>query len=572
MKFFIKKIYIILFLLTILLVGSKLFAKESKIRYTKENISSYFSGIISVNQSYNNEAFKYLKKAKSLKNMHSRFNAEYIRTLILIEKFEQAFAFSKSVWTNDEFIFETDLLLGLDYFINKDYVNAETHFKRLNKISQYNLFFNDFIGNVLIAWSKASQGNKEDSFKFLEKVPKPYQQIKKTQNIFLQCYFDDPQTLNSFEELIRDKDYNFSRYNFFLANYLLFNNKTEEAKKVIRNSRKEYNSNLLIKQTENFFLNNKNEKIKNIFNCKNSNDSLAEFFYVIANLYSSEKDYKLSNFYMKLSIFLNDKFLPNQILLAENYYYQKKKELSKNIYQSLKSIGPVYSWYASRSIAVILLDLKGKKYSVSSLENEFNLLTNPNFEHYYELANFYKDNEYYGKSIKYYSLALNEIKKDHSLVPKILDRRGTSFERIGDWENAEKDLIKSLEILPDQAHVLNYLAYSWIDQGIKVEEGLEMLKKADQLRANDGYIIDSLGWAYYVKKNYTEAEFFLQRAVELLPSDPIINDHYADTLWMLNKNIQARYVWKYVLKLDRAEQKLKDTISKKLIFGITKKL
>ena len=113
---------------------------------------------------------------------------------------------------------------------------------------------------------------------------------------------------------------------------------------------------------ENFLLNNKNEKIKNIFNCKNPNDSIAEFFYVIANLYSSEKSYKLSNFYMKLSIFLNPKFLPNQTLLAENYYYLEKKELSKNIYQSLKSIGPVYSWYASRSIAVILLDLKGKKY------------------------------------------------------------------------------------------------------------------------------------------------------------------------------------------------------------------
>ena len=169
-------------------------------------------------------------------------------------------------------------------------------------------------------------------------------------------------------------------------------------------------------------------------------------------------------------------------------------------------------------------------------------------------------------------MALNEIKKDHSLVPKILDRRGTSFERIGDWENAEKDLIKSLEILPDQAHVLNYLAYSWIDKGINLDEGLEMLKKANQIRKEDGYIIDSLGWAYYAKKNYTEAEFFLQRAVELLPNDPIINDHYADTLWMLNKNIQARYVWKYVLKLDNTEQKLKDTISKKLILGITKKL
>ena len=73
-------------------------------------------------------------------------------------------------------------------------------------------------------------------------------------------------------------------------------------------------------------------------------------------------------------------------------------------------------------------------------------------------------------------------------------------------------------------------------------------------------------------KKYTEAEFYLQKAVELLPLDPIINDHYADTLWMLNKNIQARYLWNYVLKLSNTEQKLKDNINKKLIFGITKKL
>ena len=144
MKFLIKKIYIILFLLIISLIGSKLLAKEGKIRYSKENISSYFSGIISANQSSNNKAFDYFKKAKSLKNKHSKFNAEYIRTLILVEKFDQAFEFSKSIWSKNEFIFEVDLLLGLEYFINKDYVNAETHFERLNKVSQYNPFFNDY--------------------------------------------------------------------------------------------------------------------------------------------------------------------------------------------------------------------------------------------------------------------------------------------------------------------------------------------------------------------------------------------------------------------------------------------
>ena len=99
-----------------------------------------------------------------------------------------------------------------------------------------------------------------------------------------------------------------------------------------------------------------------------------------------------------------------------------------------------------------------------------------------------------------------------------------------------------------------------------------MLKKATELKKNDGYIIDSLGWAYYAKKDYINAKLFLQRAVKLLPSDPIINDHYADTLWMLNKNIQARYFWNHVIKLDDTEEELRDSINKKLIFGINKKL
>ena len=230
----------------------------------------------------------------------------------------------------------------------------------------------------------------------------------------------------------------------------------------------------------------------------------------------------------------------------------------------------MYSWYASKSIARILLDTEGRERSISSFENEINLLTNPNFETYYEIANFYKDNEYYKESINYYSLALKNIKSDHYLIPKILDRRGTSYERMGDWENAEKDLEESLRISPDQAHVLNYLAYTWTEKEINIDQALEMLKRANELKKDDGYIIDSLGWAYYKGKNYIEAEKFLQQAVEIMPLDPIINDHYADTLWMLKKDIQARYVWQHVLSLENVEQELKDNIKTKLIFGIKK--
>ena len=336
MKFLIKKIYIILFLLIILLTATKTFARDSKIQYAGENISNYFLGVISANQSHNKEAFRYLKKVQSIKNRHSQFNVEFIRTLVLLEKFKQAFAFSKNVWSENEFFFEADLLLGLDSFIKKDYISAERHFERLNKISQYNLIFNNFFGNVLIAWTRAFQGNKVESFNFLEKIPSTYHHLKSIQNIFLQCYFDSNDTQKSLEELIENENYNFSRYNFFLVNYLLSKNKTIEAKKIIQNSRKKYSSNLLIRQTEFFLQNDENEKIKNFFNCKNPNDPLAEFFYVIANLYSSEKDYRLSNFYLKISLFLNSKFTPNEALFAENFYYQKKNKESKSIYYSLK--------------------------------------------------------------------------------------------------------------------------------------------------------------------------------------------------------------------------------------------
>ena len=359
---------------------------------------------------------------------------------------------------------------------------------------------------------------------------------------------------------------------FFFANYLLFKNKNIEAEKVINLSRKKHKPNLLIKQAENFILTKNNKKIKKFFNCKNPKDVIAEIFYVIANMYSTEENYKLSNFYLKISLFLNNKFTPNKTLLAENFFHQQKYELSKKIYESLKLIGPIYSWYASLNLAIISSDIEGNKNSVFELEDEFNLLQNSDLEHNYELANFFKNREYYKESIKYYSLALQKIKQDHFLFPIILDRRGTSYERLGEWNNAEKDLNESLRILPDQPHVLNYLGYSWIDRGINIDQALEMIIRANKLKEDDGYITDSVGWAYYVKKNYSEAEKYLQKAVEILPLDPIINDHYADTLWMLNKHIQARYFWKHVLSLDAVEQKLKDNVSKKLIFGIVKKL
>ena len=567
MKYLNKKIYLVFLLINLSLISSKAFSKNAKFSYSQDDIFNYFSGIVAMSQNNTTSGFKYLKKTKSLKNVHYNYNVQFLRSLILLNKFDEAFSFSKEIWDEDILYFDADLLIGIKYFIEEDFLNAEKYFSRLNSFTKYNLFLDDFLGNVLIGWVKASKNDKEGAFKYYEEIPDRYKKLKKIQHALLQCYFDSSKTELSFNELMDSEDYS-SRYNFFLINYLLHKNNNIKAEEIIQKGREDYSSNLLIKQSEDFVFKKNYKKIKGFFNCNDPKDSIAEIFYVMANIYSTNQDYKISNFYMNLSLFFNNKFLPNKILLAENFYIQKKYELARKTYESVKEIGQIYSWYASIHLAIILEKAVDEEASIAYLVKEFKKIKKPNFENYYELANFFKDSKKYKKSIRYYSLALENIEKDHKLVPKILERRGTSLEKLGKWNEAEKDLLESLKILPDQPYVLNYLAYSWVEKKVNIEKSLDMLLKANDLRKNDGYITDSVGWAYYRIGDYIKAEKFLKEAVQLMPLDPIINDHYADSLWMLEKKIQARYFWKHVLNLDEIEEELIEKIKKKLIFGI----
>jgi tetratricopeptide (TPR) repeat protein len=570
MKQFIKKIYLVLFFVIILSNFTKVLAKDNKNYYSSETISNYFSGTISFNNYNTEKAYEYLEKIEKVKINHNNYNIKYIHTLILEKKFNQAFDFAKSLKEKNVSFFEVDLLMGLNSFIKEDYNQAQKHFLNLNKIYKRNPIYKNFLGNALLSWTHAEQNNKEESLDYHDKINQQYYELKKIQNVFLQCYFDTPKVELNFQELINDKDYIFSRYNFFLANYLLHKNKDKKAKEIISRSSEFYNSNVLLKQAENFILSGDVNKIKKFFTCKNSKDNIAEIFYILANLSSLQKDYQISNFYLNISLFFNNKFTPNKALLAENFFYQKKYKASEKVYNTLKSIGPIYSWYASKSVTTILSNLGDIESSVLNLEKEFQLLASRNFKNYYEMANLYNDNKYYKKAIKYYSIALEKIDEDHLLFPKILYRRGTCYERSDNWDKAESDLKKSLKILPNQPYVLNYLAYSWAEKKINIEAALEMLNLASELEKDNGYILDSLGWAYYVNKDYIKAEYFLRRAVELMPLESVINDHYADSLWQLNKHIQARYFWEQVLDLNEIEKDLKENITKKLVFGITK--
>ena len=202
------------------------------------------------------------------------------------------------------------------------------------------------------------------------------------------------------------------------------------------------------------------------------------------------------------------------------------------------------------------------------MKKSYNELAYKGIYETFDYAEFLKNNEKFKESIEYYSEVLKNIDVKHPLYPEVTDGRGVSYERIGEWDKAEKDLLSSLDVNPDQAYVINYLAYSWIEQGVKIEKSLQMLEKANKLKSDDPYIIDSLGWALFKLDRFKEAKEYLQIAVRLMPADPIVNDHYGDVLWKIGSKIQARYYWNYVLNLEKVEDDLREKVSLKLTTGL----
>ena len=150
----------------------------------------------------------------------------------------------------------------------------------------------------------------------------------------------------------------------------------------------------------------------------------------------------------------------------------------------------------------------------------------------------------------------------------ILYRRAIAYDNLKRWPEAEADFLKALELFPNQPQVLNYLGYTWVDMGINLDRGLEMLNTAVDLRPNTGYIVDSLGWAHYRLENYEDAVQHLEEAVLLTPNDATIIDHLGDAYWQVGRKLEARYKWSQALDAE-PDDTLRTTIEEKLKDGLT---
>ena len=267
--------------------------------------------------------------------------------------------------------------------------------------------------------------------------------------------------------------------------------------------------------------------------------------------------------YLQLSLFLSPNHPLALLSLADLYEALKKPELAIKIYDRVPTNSPLHR-NAAIQMAANLDSLDRADEAQKHLEAL--IKQNPDdLETIMALGNVLRGHKKFAECANVYSKGASAIQKAEKSNWVVFYFRGICYERSKQWAKAEADLTKALELFPDQPHVLNYLGYSWIDQGIKLDEGMAMIKKAVQQRPDDGYIVDSLGWAYYRVGNYEEATKQLERAIELKPEDPTINDHLGDAYWRVGRVLEARFQWAHArdLKPDaedlpKIEEKLKE--------------
>ena len=543
-----KLILLIVFFIYQTSVFSK--TKEDK-SFNPKYLSNYLSAIISKNNDDIRESVKYFSLSKTLSNEHDKYLKKQILALALNSQIQKSINIIKSnKEKNNINFFEAKLLLLINNFKKGEF---DQNIKLLNELKIYKDYSNyQYIiyevfknYNDLFITREININNKNN-----------FGKLSLINEAFANCYLNKQETGKKFINLINSDDGEYTRYLFFYFNNLIENKDFDSAKQISK-TLNILDVNLLVNQSKYWIDRSNYKKFNQFFSCKDEADIIAEFLFLISNFYAAEKNFEKSNFYLNLSIYLNPKFYFNLTHLLENSLENKNYNLTRKILKNFKEEDEIYYWYKLKKMYQIIYNEEGTDQALNYIEAKFNKYTNPSIKILYDMANIYQNSKKFDESIKYYSKILQKINKNSETYADVLYKRGSSYERLGDNENSDKDLLKSLSIKPNDPYVLNYLGYGWLERGYKIKDAIDMLDKAYNQRQNDPFIIDSVGWGYFLIGDYVNAEIFLRKAIQLMPGDPIINDHYGDVLWKLNRKMQAKYYWQSSFNSKETEEELK---------------
>lgn len=271
----------------------------------------------------------------------------------------------------------------------------------------------------------------------------------------------------------------------------------------------------------------------------------AELFYNIASAIQRDGSSDVAKAYLQVANHLAPKSDVIKVGLAELYLRQGYYDRSNGFYEQITPESPFFR-ISRLEKASNFARLERKEEAISELKTLIE--QNPSdLSGYMTLGDIFAREKRYREAADTYDTAVAQLDQYLPFHWNLFFRRGIAYERLKEWDRAEPNFKQSLELAPNQPEVLNYLGYSWIDQGINLEEGMDMIRKAVELRPRSGFIVDSLGWAHYKIGQYEDAVRELERAVQLMPQDPTINDHLGDAYWKVGRKLEATFQWKIAL-------------------------
>ena len=298
----------------------------------------------------------------------------------------------------------------------------------------------------------------------------------------------------------------------------------------------------------------------------NAREGLAEALFSTSAAMPQRENDDAGLVYARLALFLRDDLDAARYLIADILEEANLLEAAVAVYRAIPAESD-FAWSARIRAASDLAELGRVDEAVAALSamaderpERFDAVT--------ALGDAYRVSERYEEAAAAYGTAVERVPVIEAHHWRLFYVRGIAFERIGVWPRAEADFLRALELEPDQPLVLNYLGYTWVEQRHKLDEARTMIEKAVALRPDDGYIVDSLGWAAYRLGDFEEAVLQLERAVELVASDPVINDHLGDAYWQVGRLNEARFQWRRVLTFE-PEDELAGQVRRKLADGLS---
>jgi tetratricopeptide (TPR) repeat protein len=297
----------------------------------------------------------------------------------------------------------------------------------------------------------------------------------------------------------------------------------------------------------------------------NAREGLAELYFTTASILFGEDATQETFLYLRIALDLQPNLPPAQLMLASLYEQVEDYQEAIATYDAIpqgsvfyrraqvrKSLN--YEALNQRDKALLLLDSLASRYP----KDPTALITKGDMQ---------RDAKEYAEAAETYGIAIARTEPLSQADWPLLYARGISHERAGAWDLAEADFKRALELEPSQPDVLNYLAYSWLTMNVHLDKAHEYLEIAVQQRPDDAHILDSLGWALFLKGDYPAAVAKFEQAIEMLPDDPTVNDHLGDAYWRVGRQTEARFQWERAL-LFKPEKEIADQLKEKLAQGL----